>query len=183
MQRLLGSQIIAGIFLAIVLALPIIIRYAVLGNYTSVVSILLGVVFVVSFAVSSGIVTGGKRFFEIIFFMLTYINVNLAPPFDYFGAFNSGVYYTGLMLAIIFFFCWWLLFYSGGMRYGTSSRFISIFLMPSPGATLLHSYCSPLFFLFLLQWLYGYCRRWYRSVKQSFYFHQNSLAFFLCLFQ
>lgn len=102
LQRLLSSQIMAGIFLALVLALPVIVRYAVMGNYGTVISILLGAVFVVSFAVCSGIVTGGKRFFEIIFFMLTYLNINLAPPFDYFGAFNSGINYTGLMLVIIF---------------------------------------------------------------------------------
>jgi ABC-2 family transporter protein len=102
LQRLLSSQIIAGSLLSMVLAFPLLLRYAVAGNYTAVVSILLGAIFVVSFAVCSGIVTGGKRFFEIIFFILTYINVNLAPPFDYFGAFNSGINYTALMLIIIF---------------------------------------------------------------------------------
>jgi hypothetical protein len=101
LQRLLSSQIIAGIFLAIVLASPLLIRYVATANISAVVSILLGAVFVVSFAVCSGIVTGGKRFFEAIFFMLTYINVNLAPPFDYFGAFNSGIIYAIVMLAII----------------------------------------------------------------------------------
>ncbi|MEP7322065.1 MAG: hypothetical protein ABI761_09100 [Saprospiraceae bacterium] len=101
LQRLLTAQIIAGTLLAIVLASPLLIRYAFNNNYSSVISILLGATFIIAFSVFSGIIFGGKRLFEIVFFMLTYMNVNGAVPLDYFGGFHQGISYIMVILIII----------------------------------------------------------------------------------
>jgi hypothetical protein len=101
LQRLLTSQIIAGILLATALAIPVILRYTINGDYLTVISIILGAVFIVTFSVSSGIISGGKRIFEIAFFMLTYANISGASGLDYFGGFNHGFSYITLMFAII----------------------------------------------------------------------------------
>ena len=100
-KRLLPSQIIAGIILAVALASPLMIRYLISGDLMHVLYIFTGAVFIVSFAVCLGILSGGKKLFEIFFFLVTYINLNLIPFGDYFGGLNSGIGYTGLMAAII----------------------------------------------------------------------------------
>jgi hypothetical protein len=107
LQRLLASQMIAGVVLAITLALPIIFRYSIEGNYLTAFKIILGAIFVVAFSVCSGVISGGKRFFEITFFILTYCNINVIPGVDYFGAFNHGFFYILLLIAIncILIFC------------------------------------------------------------------------------
>ncbi|MEP7267701.1 MAG: hypothetical protein ABI844_08730 [Saprospiraceae bacterium] len=101
LQRLLSAQIMAGSLLAIILASPLLIRHMLNNHYSSVISIILGAVFVIVLSVSSGILFGGKRFFEIVFFMLTYMNVNGAIPLDYFGGFHQGISYIMVMAIII----------------------------------------------------------------------------------
>jgi hypothetical protein len=100
LQRLLTSQIIAGVLLAITFALPLIMRYLVNGDLVKAISIISGAVFVVALSVCTGVISGGKRFFEIAFFILTYINVSAAPALDYFGGSNHGSTYIALMVAI-----------------------------------------------------------------------------------
>ena len=100
LTRLLTSQILAGALLAIAFAFPLIIRFLILGDYSTAASIVLGAIFVISLSVSTGILFGGKRFFEIAFFMLTYANVSLVPGLDYFGAFNYGISYIALIFCI-----------------------------------------------------------------------------------
>jgi hypothetical protein len=93
--RMLPAQIIAGILLALVLALPLIIRYAINFNLPAIISILNGAIFIVLLAVCLGIVSGGKKLYEIMFFLLTYILVNNAPFADYLGSIqhpNTSVY-------------------------------------------------------------------------------------------
>lgn len=101
LQRLLTSQIIAGILLATALAMPVIIRYAINGEYSTTISTVLGAMFIVTLSVCSGIISGGKRIFEIVFFMLTYINISGVAGLDYFGGFNHGITYITLMFVII----------------------------------------------------------------------------------
>jgi hypothetical protein len=88
--------------LATTLAIPVIIRYAIHGDYSAATSIILGAVFIVAFSVCSGITSGGKRFFEIVFFMLTYANISGATGLDYLGGFHHGTTYITLIFAIIF---------------------------------------------------------------------------------
>jgi hypothetical protein len=107
LKRLLTAQIIAGIILSVLLALPVIIRYSVNGDLSSVINIIVGAVFIVALSVSSGVITGGKRFFEIIFFMLTYINISALSLLDYFGAFKHELLFPLVEIVFIglMFFC------------------------------------------------------------------------------
>ena len=90
LQRMLPAQILAGIILALVLALPLMVRYAIGGNGFAVLSIINGAMFVILLAVSIGIVSGSKKLFEIIFFLLTYMITQKVPQADYLGAMHHS---------------------------------------------------------------------------------------------
>jgi hypothetical protein len=49
-----------------------------------------------------GIVSGGKKLFEVIYFMLTYAVLENIPPADYLGALTHAntIIYTGTMLML-----------------------------------------------------------------------------------
>jgi hypothetical protein len=59
-----------------------------------------GAIFIIALSVFTGILSGGKRFFEIVFFMLTYCNISLIPILDYFGGINHGSAYALIILFI-----------------------------------------------------------------------------------
>ena len=101
LQRLLTAQIIAGYILAVALALPLILRYTFSGDIISTVGIIGGGLLLISFAVFTGIVSGGKRIFEIIFFMATYALIQGAPFFDYLGSLHHNAQYLLWLLGII----------------------------------------------------------------------------------
>ncbi len=88
LRRLLSSQLIAGVIMALLLASPLLVRYVIYGELLSATGIMLGALFIVSAAMCLGIVTSGKKLFEILFFLLTYCNMNRIPFTDYFGAIN-----------------------------------------------------------------------------------------------
>jgi hypothetical protein len=98
--RMLPSQILAGIALAVVLALPVIGRYLIEANIYTTINILLGSVFIVLLAVCLGIISGGKKLFEIIFFMLTYAATQKIPAIDYLGA-TSHQDHTGYIAILM----------------------------------------------------------------------------------
>jgi len=101
LKRLLTSQIIAGIVIAVTLALPLLIRYLLAADLLPVLNIFMGAVFIVLLAVCLGILSEGKKLFEILFFGITYFNLNLFPITDYFGAVSSGKSLALIMLPII----------------------------------------------------------------------------------
>ena len=84
--RMLPAQILAGILLAVALALPVIVRSLLSSDIYAVFNIFGGAIFIVILAVCLGIISGGKKLFEIIFFMLTYAATQKIPPLDYIGA-------------------------------------------------------------------------------------------------
>ena len=100
LKRLLTAQVAAAIVLAITFATPVIARYAISGNYLSVIAIIAGAIFIIALSVSMGIITGGKRLFEIAFFMLTYANISGVTILDYFGAFNVEIWYVAMISVI-----------------------------------------------------------------------------------
>ncbi|MDO3628284.1 hypothetical protein [Mucilaginibacter sp. BT774] len=83
--RMLPAQILAGVLLVVVLALPVMGRYLIGLNFYAVFNILWGAIFIVILAVCLGIVSGGKKLFEIVFFMLTYGVTQKIPFIDYLG--------------------------------------------------------------------------------------------------
>jgi len=84
--RMLPAQILAGVLLAIALALPVIVRCLISSDIYSVINILVGAIFIVLLAVCLGIVSGGEKLFEIVFFMITYAATQKIPTLDYVGA-------------------------------------------------------------------------------------------------
>ena len=100
LKRLLTSQLLAGILLALVLALPLMIRYCIAGDAGQLLNIFNGAIFIVSLALCLGILSGGKKIFEILFFAITYLNINRLPLADYFGAINNYTGYSVLIPAI-----------------------------------------------------------------------------------
>ncbi|WCT13188.1 hypothetical protein [Mucilaginibacter jinjuensis] len=86
LQRMLPAQILAGVILAIALALPVIVRNAIAADGYAVFNIISGAVFILLLAVSLGIVSGGKKLYEILFFMITYLLIEKGFIADYMGA-------------------------------------------------------------------------------------------------
>jgi hypothetical protein len=103
LKRLLPSQLLAGIILLIGLAIPLIVRYLFSGQVLSVAGIVLGAVFIVLLAGSLGILSGGKKLFEVLFFMITYANLNRIPFADYFG-FSVSITSIVIVLVLSFLF-------------------------------------------------------------------------------
>jgi hypothetical protein len=104
LTRLLPAQILAGIILALALASPLWVRCLISGDPLAALNIIMGGVFIVLFAVASGMLTGGKKLFEILFFLITYANIEQAPFADYFGGMHSGLSYTVIVAGLIGFF-------------------------------------------------------------------------------
>jgi hypothetical protein len=102
--RLLPSQIIAGIILAITLATPLLLRYAFSQQFIPFSGVILGAYFIVLLSAFLGILSGGKKLFEVLFFMITYANLNRIPFADYFGStWQSSQPIIILTAGIIFF--------------------------------------------------------------------------------
>lgn len=103
--RLLLSQVLAAIALMLFIASPLIFKLLLI-DAISAISIILGGILIVAVATTLGIISKGKKLFEILFFLLTYANINGIPFLDYFGAFsNDYIYLLSLStLAILLLF-------------------------------------------------------------------------------
>ncbi|WP_316839761.1 hypothetical protein [Pedobacter gandavensis] len=86
LQRMLPAQVLAGLTLAIGLSLPVIIRCAIAADSYAILNIINGAMLIVLLAVTLGIITGGKKLFEVFFFLLTYSVMNKVPITDYLGS-------------------------------------------------------------------------------------------------
>jgi hypothetical protein len=102
LKRMLPAQILAGTILAIVLALPMIVRFGLLLNGYAVFNIINGSLFAVLLAVGLGIVSGGKKLYEVLFFMITYVLVQNGSYVDYLGALphDNQTLYIVIMLGL-----------------------------------------------------------------------------------
>lgn len=101
LRRLLLSQVIAGILLTVTLALPLWMRYLFLGEIIAGIWVISGAIFIVLLAVCLGLMSGGKKLFEVFFFLVTYSNLNRIPILDYFGATNPGLPPLGILGILI----------------------------------------------------------------------------------
>ncbi len=102
--RLFLSQLLAGIILMISLALPFVLKLLLTGNPTTAFSIILGAVFIVFLASALGIVSKGNKLFEVLFFFITYANINTISFAEYYGSLShSPIYFLtifGLILLL-----------------------------------------------------------------------------------
>lgn len=103
--RLLFSQILSGFLLLLFLSFPLMVRYAFLGNFMTLVPIILGGIFVIMLASVFGIITKGKKLFEILFFMVTYANINGIAFLDYFGGMPHNSWYVPKLVLCCLFLC------------------------------------------------------------------------------
>ena len=101
--RLLTAQILAGTLTALAFAFPVLLRYSPAGEFAYVTGIVLGALILIGFSVCSGILTGGKRLFEIFFFMLTYAVIENIPQADYFGGKHNTIGYFAIQCLIVLF--------------------------------------------------------------------------------
>ena len=77
---------VAGITVALLLALPVIIRLLLDGQFISLFAVVAGVVFLPSFAMALGEFTKTNRIFELIFIVLTYAIINGIPFAKFLGS-------------------------------------------------------------------------------------------------
>ena len=94
LSRLLLSQILSGIILMLFLAFPLLIRLIIKLHIATASSILLGTVFIVLLASLLGVLTKEKKLFEVLFFMISYANINKIPFTDYFGSLAHSSFYN-----------------------------------------------------------------------------------------
>lgn len=103
-SRLLVSQLMSAIILMLVLAFPLLVRLGLSFNLIGALTIALGGIFIVLFAAVLGILSKGKKLFEVLFFMVTYANINSIPFADYFGGFEHNQYYVIQLISLILLF-------------------------------------------------------------------------------
>jgi hypothetical protein len=82
------------------LAIPLLFRYLIVMNIQAILSIVLGGFFVVLLAAVLGLLTKSKKLFEILFFLLTYANLNKVPLLDYFGGLAQNNQFTIYLICI-----------------------------------------------------------------------------------
>ena len=99
-RRLLVAQLSAGSILILLLSLPLLIRLSLLGAYNAAVSVWVGALFIVMLSATLGMLSKGKKLFEVFFFMMTYVAINGISYLDYFGGFPHHSYYVFKMLGI-----------------------------------------------------------------------------------
>ncbi len=100
-SRLLLSQLCAGLLLVLFLALPLTLRYIFLMKFNVVMFIIVGGVFVLFLAAFLGIFTKQKKLFEVLFFFITYVNLNQIPFFDYFGGVSQNIDHIFYVFTVI----------------------------------------------------------------------------------
>jgi hypothetical protein len=88
LQRMLPAQLLAAFLLFQTLAFPLLLRLAFANNLMAVTGIALGALFIIALSAALGVITQGKKVFEIIFFILTYVIIQKSAAADYLGAFT-----------------------------------------------------------------------------------------------
>jgi hypothetical protein len=99
-QRLLSAQLFAGILLALTFSLPLLLRFALVGEISNLFEIVLGAIILTAFSIFSGIIFSGKRFFEIVFFIITFCIIQGGELADYLGCFQSGINYLSIQISM-----------------------------------------------------------------------------------
>jgi hypothetical protein len=100
--RMLPAQMLAGILFAIILAIPLLLRYLLIQDLISMLFILNGAIFIILSAVCLGILSGGNKLYEILFFLLTYCSINQIPFLDYLGSqqHSNPVYFLVIFVSL-----------------------------------------------------------------------------------
>jgi hypothetical protein len=90
LKRQLPAILSAAVLLMLTLAIPVTLRVLLTGNLYNVYAIVVGALFIPTFAITSGILTGGSKLFEVIFAVIMYCFLNKVPLFDFIGAMRGS---------------------------------------------------------------------------------------------
>jgi len=90
LRRQLSATMSAAVLFMITLAIPVLIKVMITGNFYGVYAIVVGAFFIPAFAIASGILTGSSKFFEVIFTIIVYGILNSVPLFDFVGAIKGS---------------------------------------------------------------------------------------------
>jgi hypothetical protein len=90
LTRLFPAQAISAVLLLFLLSVPLLFRYAFAGEWLTMMAIVAGGIFIVLVSLFLGQLSGGRKLFDVMFFMLTYVNLNKAPELDYFGGMGTS---------------------------------------------------------------------------------------------
>lgn len=93
-RRLLSAQVGAAWIYMLALSAPLLLRYGVLAQGVPIVSVVFGSMLMVCLAAFLGLLTRGKKLFEVLFFMICYGNINAIPFLDYFGGLHTTSSYV-----------------------------------------------------------------------------------------
>ncbi len=88
--RMLPAQLLAGVIMAVVLSIPLLVRYLFNFDSYAILNLMNGCIFIVLLSIFLGIVSGGKKLFEIMFFMITYAAIEKLPAADYMGGMQQN---------------------------------------------------------------------------------------------
>ena len=86
LRRQLPATLSASVLILLTLAIPLLLKVLFTGDLYGVYAIIGGAVFIPSFAITSGILTGGSKFFEVIFTIIVYGILDGIPYIDFTGA-------------------------------------------------------------------------------------------------
>jgi hypothetical protein len=98
-----GVTLLAGIVITMILSVPIVLRFAMIGEIQSIFSWTIGIVFISALALLLGIMSGKRRFFEAVFIVWFYLGqVNGIKCFDFVGTTgNFSLFYSIAAVVII----------------------------------------------------------------------------------
>lgn len=99
--RLLVAQLISRLCIIILSSFPLLLRYTLSLEFFKIFQIINAACFVVLFSYILTIVTGSKKIFEIIFFIITYSITQNAIQLDYLGVFKQNNNYTNIFTWIL----------------------------------------------------------------------------------
>ncbi len=100
-SRLLLSRLLSAVLLMLLLVTPLAVRLALTVNFFATLSVILGAIFIVLLAAVLGTLSKGKKLFEVLFFMLTYANINGISYADYFGGFEHHKLYIRTLASVL----------------------------------------------------------------------------------
>lgn len=97
-----GVTLLAGIVITMILSMPIIFRFAIIGEVQSIFLWLIGIVFISALALLLGIMSGKRRFFEAVYIVWFYLGqVNGIKSFDFVGTAGNLSLFYGIAAVVI----------------------------------------------------------------------------------
>lgn len=84
-KRLLTARMIAALLLAFIFTIPMIIRFVYIGYFYGILTILIGIIVLISASLFFGVLSGGSKIFEVLLIFFTYGIIQRVPFMDYVG--------------------------------------------------------------------------------------------------